>query len=47
MTKEEHAAKIREYTKLILRLLAGQKYAEIIPLLDGIEEHARHIVIDR
>lgn len=39
MTPEEHAVKIRELTKLILRFLAGQKYAEIVPLLDSIDEH--------
>lgn len=39
VTPEEHAVKIREYTKLILRLLAGQKYAEIVPLLDEIDNH--------
>lgn len=39
MSPEEHAVKIREYTKLILRLLAGQKYAEIVSILDDIDEH--------
>lgn len=39
MEAEEHAVKIRELTKLILRLLAGQYYAEIVPLLDSIDEH--------
>ena len=39
MTPAEHAVKIREATHLILRLLAAQRYAEIVELLDAIEGH--------
>lgn len=39
MTPEEHAVKIRELTRILMRLLAGQKYAEIPPLIDVIDEH--------
>jgi len=38
MTPEDHAVRIRDLSKLILRLLAAQKYAEIILLLDKIDE---------
>jgi len=38
MSPAEHAVKIRELTRLILRLLAGRKYAEIVELLDAIDE---------
>jgi len=43
MTKEEHAVKIREATNLILRCLAAQRFAEIVPLLDEINEHTLDI----
>jgi len=43
MSPEEHAVKIRECSNLILRLLAAQKYAEIVPLLDAIDEHTLDI----
>lgn len=43
MSPEEHAVKIRELSNLILRLLAGQKYAEIVELLDSINEHTYDI----
>lgn len=43
MTPEEHAVKIRECTKQILRWLAAQNYAEIVPLLDVIDEHTLDI----
>jgi len=39
MTQEEHLETIREYTKLILRLLAGQNHTEIVALLALIDEH--------
>lgn len=47
MKPEEHACKIREYTKLILRLLAAQKYSEIVSLLDAIDEHTFDIQTGR
>jgi len=47
MKAEEHAAKIRKLSDLILRFLAAQKYAEIIPLLDQINEHVYDIQAGR
>jgi len=43
MSPEEHAVKIREAADLILRLLAAQKYAEIVVCLDEIKEHTYDI----
>lgn len=43
MSPEEHAVKIREATELILRLLAAQKYADIVTVLDVINDHVRDI----
>jgi len=47
MKAGEHAAKILKLSELILRLLAARKYAEIIPLLDQINDHAYDIQTEK
>ena len=47
MKQEEHAVKIREAADLILRCLAAQNFAEIVPLLDEIKEHSLDIQTNR
>lgn len=43
MSPEEHAVKIREGCKLILRLLAAKKYSDIVAVLNMIEEEIFNI----
>jgi len=43
MSPEEHAVKIRELVRQIVRLLIGHEYAKIPALLDDITEHTLDI----
>lgn len=43
MSPEEHACRIREISDMILRLIASQKYAEIVLLLEEINSHTYDI----
>lgn len=44
MTAEEHAVEIRRASDMILRLLAAQKFAEIVTILDHINNQANDII---
>ncbi|KKK80431.1 hypothetical protein LCGC14_2823550 [marine sediment metagenome] len=47
MSPEEHAARIIEHTDLVLKLLAAQKYAEAVEVLQIIHNQAYDIQAGR